>query len=209
MVPTLKIDASNINRIFHTIAKYSGAPLQRVVEYESQKVIETCLRRTRAASLANIVRDYQARTFGQYDVGNGMKKYCLTNRYPDALWARILAIRKRSLKGKVGARGLAKRSWQDMAAKADILVAAPKYVATALASNGRVYDDTSARAISTRNTFGLYFENRYPVIGAIGGHDILRRSLAGRARYFRKNLQMGVFFDLKKIERAYPGMILK
>jgi hypothetical protein len=141
------------------------------------------------------------------DLGNGRKTYWLENRYPDALWARIEAARKKSLHRKIKARGLSKQSWWLLAARAGLQINAPGFVKKAVASTTLTYPENfTARQVNRRDEVGIFFSNAQPTVPWAGGQRALRKAINGRVGFFRRNLKLGVFKDMKKIAVAYPGL---
>ncbi len=225
----LAIDSTNFNKACRTISSYSGASLATVVDYEAAKTLEAAVRFTPAANVSKIRAASENREFASYPAGfftpgspagikhrpgvkvskRGFIAYYLKNRYPDALWSKIEAARKTSLETKLKARGLAKKSWQMIAAALGLEIRVPGFVQKAIASTGKQYpENATATRLKTRAGYGIFCENASPLMAAAGvrGLAALQRALNGRAKYAATNFLKGVFFDLKKIQAKYPGM---
>lgn len=114
--------------------------------------------------------------------------------------------------------GLARQSWVQIADSLGILLEAVPggglsgaglaKARAALASNGRAY--VNGFSEEERNSKGVLFRliNRIPFGPAAGLDQILLGVVAGRAAYAEQNMARGVFDDMKKLLRAYPGLTL-
>lgn len=204
------IDTRNLNSALHSLARYSGAAIEDVVEFEAGKILEGAIRHTDAATVSKIRDHENNRDFRTLDAGHGRKTYNLNWRFPDAVWNKIEAARKASLERKLKARGLSKQSWQMLADLLGLIVKAPAYVRRAIASTGQRYPQNAAvRKSRTADKFGIFLSNKQPTVGAINGRTALLKAINGRVAYFRTSLRKGVFTDLAKIAARYKGLRLR
>ncbi len=204
------IDTRNINSAMHSLARYTGASLPDVVEFETSKVIEGAIRHTDAATVGKIRDHENSRDFRTLDAGHGRKTYNLNWRYPDAVWRQIEQARKTSLERKLKARGLSKQSWQMLADLLGLVVKAPAFVRRAVASTGLSYPQNArVRRSRTADKFGIWLSNAQPTVAAINGRAALLKAINGRVAYFFTNLRKGTFTDLAKIAARYPGLRLR
>ena len=206
------VDMREFNRSIEEIAGFSGVETSRALDYEAGKILEAAIRNTPAAKVQKIVGNAGTGKALKADVGNGMKTYWMDNRYPDRIWNRLLKVRKDSLQRKLKARGLAKRSWWLLAVRAGLAVVVPSFVQRAIASTGKAYpENAEVRRVHVRGRWGLEFTNRQPTVQSpnVNGLRALGRAIQGRKKYFERNLRLGVFHDLRKIAKAYPGLIIK
>ncbi len=230
MFTPLKIDTSAFDQCVREIARYTGVSQQQVTDAEFGKVIEAAIKYTPAAAVSDL-RDSsehseftcQPETLYEPVSRNGQRSrqkarrskkgklfYSLENHYPDALWAKIVTARKASLTRKLRARGLAKQSWQRIARVLGIDTKVPGYVAKATPSRGPAHpENASASRIIASGRYGIHASNSYPLIDlpTVRGRQALQRAINGRVKFFQKNLQHGVFWDLKKIAQKYPGIV--
>lgn len=113
------------------------------------------------------------------------------------------------LQAALGARGLARNSWLQIAQKLGITlsrVAGGEQVARARPSTGTAYQPGGGSKVE--GPAQLYYEisNSYPFSKyKIDGATILSRSIQGELGYFHTNLAKGVFDDLGAIFKKYPG----
>lgn len=120
----------------------------------------------------------------------------------------IKGVLKQRLMAALGARGLAKNSWYQIAQKLGITVKCPPQAQRARPSSGASYSPGSgARFEGVR---GLYYEitNSYPFRKfRIPGASILSSAIQGEMGYFKNNLKHGVFADLAQIAKKYKGIL--
>ena len=195
---------NNLSQTAQKLSEASGRPMKDVAEYESARIIEACIRGTPAAKIAKIEARQGKRLYGVHNAGRGRKKYKYTNRFPDPVWAKISEDRKKSLLRKIENRGLSKESWLKLAKAAGFDVKAPAYVQK-ISSNHP--ENASFTRTESDSSVKLSFKNSQPTIQKIGGQRILKRAVAGRVKYFQKNLEKGVFESIDKVAKAYPGLV--
>lgn len=201
-------DTSNLNRACVALAQSAGVPMESVVDYESEKIIEAAIRYTTGATVAKITTDVSKKEWTTLDG----KRYALENRYPDAVWSRITSHLKKGLQRRIKARGLSKQSWLKLAEAVGLKVKAPGFVAKAIPSTGQTYPgNAQARRVRVRGRSAIFFTNSQPTVQSpyAKGRSALQRAITGRTKYFATNLKKGVFSEIQKIARAYPGLIAK
>lgn len=125
----------------------------------------------------------------------------------------------RAIAAARGAIGLARQSWVQIADDfgtplesvpgGRISAAGIAKARAAIASSGRAYRNGEAREYSTNRDFVLTMINRLPYGRQIELDAILARNINGRARYAQQNLARGVFDNLARIARAYPGLLVR
>ncbi len=204
-------DMREFDRGIVEIAGFAGVETSRAVDYEAGKIIEAAIRNTPAAQVQKIVGNAGTGKALKADVGNGMKTYWMDNRYPDRIWNRLVQVQKDSLSRKLKARGLAKKSWWLLAVRAGLAVVVPSFVQRAIASTGKSYSENAeVKRVQVRGRWGLEFTNRQPTVQSpnVKGLRALGRAIQGRMKYFERNLRLGVFHDLRKIAKAYPGLVI-
>lgn len=202
-----KADIRNFNSAIDAICRYSGMPIERVVDYEAGKVLESAIRYTPAADLAKIRDNFNNRTFTHFEG----KIYKLSHRYPDALWGRISRQRQEHLRILKRARGLAKQSWFKLATEVGLRITAPSFVQKALPRSGKAHpENASARRFRARGRWAIEFTNSQPTATNefVGGRRALARAMTGRVKYFEQNLRRGVFGSIKQISARYPGLVV-
>ena len=232
MFTPLKIDTSVFDQCVRELSRYSGVPQQKVVDAEFERVISAAIRFTPAAKASSIREYADAAWFSAqppelYEPAtaaglrkrqiarrtkSGKLRYGLENKYPEQLWQAIAAARKASLQRRLKARGLAKRSWLRIARVLGLNPEAPGFVEKAKPRIGRDYpEDASAQRQSIHGRYGISARNAYPLIDvpAVNGRSALQRAINGRVKYFQDSLRTGVFSDLAKIAKRYPGIAAK
>lgn len=204
---TVNIDTTGFDRAIRDIARLSGASVEKVVAAESEKVLESAIRSTPAARAGRIRASHRTRTHVRHEG----KTYNLKWRVPTAVWSAIQAKRKRSLRARLAARGLAKQSWLKLAHAEGLRASAPGFVSKAVASTGKEYPGNfSAARLGRGGTFGIRFKNAQPTVQtpSVRGRRIIAKAIAGRRKFFERNLREGVFSDLKAIRFKYPGVFI-
>jgi hypothetical protein len=197
------VDMRAFNASVKALAGFAGVEQGRAIEYEAGKVIEAAIKFTPVAKAAKIRDTVNKREFLSLDG----KRYKLSHRYPDALWRKIQAKQKRGLQRKLKARGLSKQSFLRVGELVGLRVSVPSFVARA--TSGRPHPENfAARRLRTAGRPGIWFSNAAPTLQSpyVGGRRAVARALQGRKKYFEKNMRLGIFTDLKKIEKAYPGL---
>jgi hypothetical protein len=74
----------------------------------------------------------------------------------------------------------------------------------AIASNGTRYQNGTAIISDTAKSFYLTLVNRYPKIGPLFMDRTLQGVIAGRIKYFERNLAEGTFLSASRAAKAYP-----
>lgn len=74
----------------------------------------------------------------------------------------------------------------------------------AMASNGRHYRNGYSTIGNEGKAFYLTLINRYPKAQESRVDTALAGVVAGRVKYFQRNLAEGVFLSMKRVEKAYP-----
>ncbi len=201
------IDMSQFTRMLHELKdSVPSANEVDIIRNEVGKVLERAEQLTESASVSKIK---QRSADAKYTTYQG-KVYKLSNKYPSSLWQSIKSKRAADLAKKLHARGLAKKSWVMLANKLGIPIKAPQYVLRAVATTGReYYEDVNATEHYDDKKVEIRIENNQPTINAIGGSVILEMAIAGRVKFYFRNLEHGVFMSLEKITKKYPGIVTK
>lgn len=217
-MPAVRVDTTQLSAMIRELSARAAVPSDDVLVFEVGKILEKALSYTPAADVAKMRDRYENTAFSvqprslytpQRITTSGSKvKYYLENRYPNALWAAISARRKASFLRRLRARGLAKRSWLDLAAQMGLEIRAPAFVRRAVATSGQVYNNTTARTTRSRGRLHVAIENAQPTLNLpkVGGARALQRAIDGRVSYFLRNLALGTFDDVAKVAKRYKGM---
>jgi len=201
MATTIQIDDRNLTNSLRALAKLTGASFRDVIRYETGKIMESAVKKTRSAQVQLIEKN--ARSAKVRTLPNG-KTYLMRWKMPDAVWAAILRQISNTIKRRKAARGLAKKSWKQVAASLGITVSVPAYVAKA-ASRGNDYpSNATARENKSGNNFFISGTNERTYDPSIV--KALRASMGARLSYFRRNLKNGVFKTARETAARYPGL---
>lgn len=206
---TLTVEVDRFNRCLADMQKALGNThtMQQVVDHEVGRIVNQAIKKTKKATIRSIKRSDEARApWRTYDLGNGMKKYNLENRYPNAVWGKIQSRMRESLNRKYNARELARRVWvevlnklgQKVEATGQAQKAQSKNFVAASAAGVKRTNGTGNYAVEIENSFG---KNRW-----VGAAQALFGAIAGRRKFFLQNVAKGVFNDLKTVAAKYPGM---
>ncbi len=128
----------------------------------------------------------------------------MENRYPDALWSALQLQIKNSIKASKAARGLAKKSWMQIAEKLGIEISVPNYVAKATTKGGDYPANAQGAEKQEDNSFHIEITNYRTYTTTVA--DSLRAAMKGRTNFFKKNLRLGVFKKTSEIAAKYPGL---
>jgi len=135
--------------------------------------------------------------------------------WSDVRWARWqAALAKMKEKAidvakAVRSSGVAKATWYQIAHALGIesQVKAPGYVQNAVSRDGRVYIHGTARKVDTPQQLFVEIRNDSNlVVSRLNGASILSRAINGRIGYFNKNLETGVFEDIRARVTKYRGI---
>lgn len=222
MSGTVRVDTSKFNAMVREIARKASVPEEEVLSNEVARILEATIKHTPSATVASIRGTSENANFsmqpetlyapkrgraGVKITKGGFIAYYLHNRYPDALWSQMSARRKVSLAAKLRARGLARKSWLDIARKLGLRINFPGYVSSAVASTGREYpQNVSVRLRRQQGKLQIGFTNAQPTVNKIGGSRALQRAIDGRYKYFMRQMGLGTFDELAKIAKKYPGI---
>lgn len=207
---TAKVDQFNLamNQMQAKLAR-SGITMQQIIDFEVGRILEKALSGTKTATKASISASIEKRPpWRTYDLGRGMKKYNLTNRYPDPLWAMIQARLAASLKAKLNARGYTKQSWWELAQILGVKIAAPGYVQSSTIPGHNNLENVAYNRMGGEGKYTLYIENTSPLLRFADARQAFFSAVAGRVKYIEKNLALGVFKDLAQVAKRFPGLVV-
>lgn len=149
----------------------------------------------------------------------------LHRHYGDEAWndiqrviARFLGALKVARPAIKGAAGLARQSWVQIADDLGIRLedvpggtlsaAALSRARRAIATNGRSYKSGQAREFGEAKKFTIQLTNNLPYGRKITLDRVLAGAIQGRVKFFERNVALGVFENLDKMLKAYPGVSL-
>jgi hypothetical protein len=222
-----QVDTRQFNAMCHQLATLSAQKFDKVVVSEVKSVLSQTVKNTPAIKVGKTVSRHRTALYSaqpasmylpkhSYKHGtrltkNGYVTYYLKNRYPDALWSEISARRAARLRAVLAARGLAQKSWDQIAEKLGVTLDIPNYVRRATPSDGGTYDNVSARQEKSDRRILIEITNAQPTVNIpqVGGARALERAVKGRIKFFEQNANRAVFGDVKKIATAYPGFKMK
>jgi len=205
MSQSLSMSVANLGlmRAFDEIAKAAGVTYKEVVRSEAAKILEAASRNTLAAQVQLIEKNVKAAPRRKL---NG-KLYKMSWKMPDAVWAMAQAQIAASIKRRKASRGLAKKSWIQVAQSIGLSVSAPGYVESATTKNGDYPGDGKATEESNGSDFAIVLRNSRTYSPSV--FDAIRKAMNGREKFFRENLKLGVFKSIETIAARYPGLYTK
>lgn len=181
--------------------------MEQVVDYEVGRIVNQAIRKTTRATIRSIRRSqYERPPWRTYDLGTGQKKYYLENRYPNALWAKIQARLEQSLAMKFQARELARRVWVEIIKKLGQRVEASGQAQSAKSGTFVASSAAGVERIRSTGVYGVEIENSFGKNRWVGAAQALFAAIAGRRKFFERNVATGVFRDLEQTAKKYPGM---
>jgi hypothetical protein len=207
MEPRLRIEVEKFNRAMREMKVRLGntATLEQVVDFEVAKIIETALRRTKAATVSGIRANQEGREWTTFEG----KKYKLSNRMPRQLWLRIVANRRATLMRRLAARGLAKRSWLELARLLGVAISAPGFVQIARRPSGSGgAENVEVRRNHGSSGYGLQIANHSPLNQWSDARQSFFAAVAGRRKFYEQNLRRRVFDNLRSVAKKYPGLVV-
>lgn len=221
----LVVDTTRFNQMVREISRRANVPDEETLTHEVGKVLEQTIRNTKSATVSSIRASsenakvtmqpeelYTPRSprIGVKVTRTGSIAYWLGNRYPNDLWSRIVSRRKASLVDRLKARGLARRSWLDIAKKLGLTINFPGYVAIAIPRTGKEHpENTRVQLQKQSGKLQISFQNSQPTVNRIGGNAALQAAINGRYKFFLTQMAKGTFNDIAKIAKKYPGMTIR
>jgi len=214
------MDTSLFTQMCREMAQRLDKPDDTILREETGRIFNKAIENTDAADVGKIRARSAASKFslqptalytpkqpGRRHLRSGKVLYNLSYRFPAPLWNAIQAARAKDVKVRIAARGLAKQSWYKIAILLGLGIEAPAYVKKAIASTGKEYsEDEKATVIRAKGQMGYEFENAQPTVNAIGGERALQQAIDGRVEFFLTNVSKGVFDDLARVAKKYPGI---
>lgn len=207
MDPRFRLEVGRFNSAMREMGAALGnsATMEQVIDFEVAKIVEMALKQTTAASVSSIRQSVEDREWTTL----AGKKYKLSHRYPNAVWRSIVAKRKDSLTRKLAARGLSKQAWLALARQIGFDIEAPGYVKVASTPKHSNDQNVNTRRDYKTNGYGLTIQNKSPLIPWSEARQAFFGAVVGRRKFFDQNLKRGVFADLEKVARKYPGLIVR
>ncbi len=204
MDPKLRIEVGNFNRAMREmkVRLADRVTLEQIVDAEVAKIIEAAMKKTKAATVSGIRANSEEREWTTFDG----KKYKLSNRIPRDLFMRIAAKRKASLLRKLAARGLARRSWVELARLLGFEIGAPGFVRAARRPSGSGGEENVIIRRQYTRGYGLHIANNSPINRWSDARQALFAAVVGRRRFYETNVKRGVFDSMKAVARKYPGL---
>lgn len=202
--PRFRLETDKFNRAMREMQSRLGGKvsLEKLVDFEVSKVIEMALKSTDTATVASIRQSVEER---EYITISG-KKYKLSNWYPNPVWRSIQAHQKASLMRKLAARGLSKRQWLALAEQVGFTISAPGYVQAAETPKHTPSENVDTKRKYSETGYGLAVTNKFPLNRWTGARAAFFSAVVGRRKYYEQNLARGVFGDLAKVAKKYPGL---
>jgi hypothetical protein len=205
---SLNVVASDFTRAMREMSKITGASFQDIIRAETKSILETAVKKTQAAQVklitarvqGTVARTYNGKTYlmpGSAYTSKGWK-------LPDAIWAGIQKQIKNSIAKRKEARGLAKKSWLQVAESLGISISVPAYVEKAKTTGGD-YPQNATGAEKTDGS-GFFIELTNSRTYSASVRDAIRAAMRGRTNFFKKNLRLGVFKKTSDIAAKYPGI---
>lgn len=206
MSQSLSMSVANLGlmRAFDEIAKAAGVTYKEVVRSEAAKILEAASKNTAAAQVKLI--EERAKAAAWRKLSNG-KTYKMSWKMPDAVWLLVQKQIAASIKRRKAARGLAKKSWKQVADDLGLSIAVPSYVEAATTPKGDYPEDGKATEESKGSDFAIVLRNSRTYSPSV--FDAIRKAMNGREKFFRENLKQGVFKSIETIAAKYPGLYTK
>jgi hypothetical protein len=235
---SMTVDTSGYERMAHSLASMSGTPYGPVVRAETGKVLEGCVRHTRTAKAARIRISvkFRNRTLwknaqwppakrgapiiaetkdGRVWFVEGKTFYNMTDRrYGPERMARFhaaaaeLKSKKTDMARALRARGLAARSWWQIARAMGIEISVPGYVRNAAPYSGKVFLDGRAKQVADSDQYYVEISNSNPTLVSTDGQRILSLAIQARLTHFEIALRKGTFDNLKARAEQFPGVFV-
>jgi hypothetical protein len=131
-------------------------------------------------------------------------------------WARFQAhsrqrreMIQKTMREKLAARGLAKKSWVQIADDLGLDLGVPKWISGARDPKGRPFKEGLATTLVEQAAFIVEITNSNPlVVGRLDGREILAGAMRDREKAFMIDMEKGVFDDVERRAKRYPGVFV-
>jgi hypothetical protein len=107
----------------------------------------------------------------------------------------------------IARRGMPKASWYWIAEEIGYALKAASVVLNAAVRGRALKEVAHAQKKEEANGFTIICRNSSIAAIKKDAEGILSRTLDGRVKYFRQNLERGVFDSMKNVERSYPNLV--
>lgn len=203
----LELDSTKFNACIIQLAKLTGQDLSSVVEAEVAAILQKTLSRTVAAKAGSIRSNYEKRKWTTF---RGQRVFIHKTHSPEVA-AGLAAQQKEGIKRRLQRRGLSKQTWLHLARAVGVTISAPGYVSKANVNGHTNAGNVRARKGSPGVKFFIEVTNAGPSVDTPGakGRSALESAIKGRVKFFETNLKKGVFDEISKVARAYPGLVLR
>lgn len=205
MNPTIQVKIDDFNAAIADMQARLGSavPKRAVIDNEVGKILEKTLAGTKTATRASI-NDSVKKTDWTTIEG---KKYKLTNRYPDKVWANIQAKMAASLARKVAAVSWTRKSWSALATKLGLTIDT-KGSDAAVVKGHSADENVTYRRDESQGNYLLVIANTSPLLRYADSDRAFFGAVAGRTGFYRQNVAHGVFNDLAQVAKKYPGLTI-
>jgi len=202
----LTIEVGNFNAAMRAMAAelQNTVTQQQIIDFEVGKIIEGALEKTDTATVASITESMDKRQWITVD-GKPLR---IDNRYRPSLRSAVRSAVAASRRRKLGARGLAKRSWLALAQAMGQMVRSPAYVQRAEAPNHTSAENVNVQRSPSSGKYGVAISNKSPLLRWTGARQAFFAAVAGRRKFFDQNLARGVFNKLSTVAKKYKGLIV-
>jgi hypothetical protein len=181
---------------------------QRIIEYEVAKIIQATMERTKTATDITIFKTAKI-PWRTWDLGHGLKKYYLLNRYSDAMWEEMQHLLLESLMRKLATRGLSRRAWLELGIRVNPTMTADTQVRRAVSPKGHTGAENVTVSRSAQDAkFTLMVQNRSPLIRWSNGDRAFFSAVRGRRIHMEKALAHGCFSDMAKMAKSFKGLVV-
>ena len=215
---SLKLASIDFSHSMKELSKLTGLSFADVIRSETKSILEEAVKKTKAAQVKLIESDVKQtilrKIHGKTYLINTSEKFKCPSwwspqapkgwRLPPSVWAAVLSQIKSDIALKKQARGLAKKSWLQIAESLGFWISVPDYVKNATTPKGDYPKDATAKESKDLNSFFIELTNSRTYSGSVP--DALRAAVRGRTKFFEKNMKLGVFKKLSEIAAKYPGL---
>lgn len=116
----------------------------------------------------------------------------------------------KDLAAALGSIGLAKHSWYQIGEALGIegALKVASYVKSARPQDGKVYQNGTAQAVLETAAAYIEMRNDYPAAIRMNGQTLINYAIVSRSLAFEREVEKGVFLDLKTRAERYPGLFV-
>jgi hypothetical protein len=203
------VDTRKFNALVRDLARNTGRTIPQIIESETKAILERALALTKSAKSGKIRADTNT---SEWITLPNKKRAKRAWRLSAKDWAHVQKRNREKLAKLLAARGLSKKQILGVGDQLGMrLSGVPDYVRRAVSTDKDHRNAVNSKATRKRSpfTYAVQFIIKYPLafFKEVGLASAVNRAIAGRVKFFQRNVKEGVFKSQAAIARAYGARV--